>query len=56
MLLAVHRRMLPPARRPGIDPLNVPLLTGPAKLDEAASLDTVWAILTVTEQAAVLIG
>jgi hypothetical protein len=46
--------MLPPGRRPGIDSLNVPLLTGGAKLAEAACLDSVWPTLTAAEQAAVL--
>jgi membrane glycosyltransferase len=53
-LLAEHRAMLPPARRSGIDPLNVPLLTGRAKLDEAASLEPVWVTLSGLEKAAVL--
>jgi membrane glycosyltransferase len=52
--LAAHRQMLPPARRPGIDPLNVPLLTGSAKLAEANCLDTVWPTLDTAEKAAIL--
>ena len=52
--LAAHRQMLPPGRRPGIDPLNVPLLTGAAKLAEAQHLDTVWPALSAAEQSAVL--
>ena len=35
--------MLPPPRRPGIDPLDVPLLTGKAKLEEARDLSAAWA-------------
>ncbi len=54
VLLAAHRQMLPPPRRPGIDPLNVALLTGTAKLAEAACLDPVWADLSAAEKAAVL--
>jgi membrane glycosyltransferase len=54
VLLAAHREMLPPGRRPGVDPLNVPLLTGLARLEEAASLEAVWPTLTPAEQAAVL--
>ncbi len=54
MLLAEHKAMLPPGRRPGIDPLNVALLTGQAKLDEASGLDTAWASLGSAEKAAVL--
>jgi membrane glycosyltransferase len=53
-LLAAHRRMLPPARRPGIDPLNIPLVTGAARLSEAAILDTVWPTLSAAEMTAVL--
>ena len=53
-LLAAHRQMLPPARRPGIDPLNVALLTGSAKLVESGSLQAVWPTLTPAEKAAVL--
>ena len=41
-------------RQPGIDPLNVPLLTGSAKLSEASCLDTVWPTLDTAEKAAVL--
>jgi membrane glycosyltransferase len=53
-LLAAHRRMLPPPRRAGIDPMDVALLIGRAKLDEAASLEAAWAGLTRAERAAVL--
>jgi membrane glycosyltransferase len=53
-LLAAHRQMLPPGRRPGIDPLNVALLTGAAKLAEADGLDSVWPKLDAAEKAAVL--
>jgi len=53
-LRAAHCRMLPPGRRPRIDPINVALLTAIAKLEEAGSLDTVWPELSVAEQSAVL--
>ena len=53
-LLAAHRRMLPPARRPGIDPLNIPLVIGAARLSEATVLDAVWPTLSAAEKAAVL--
>jgi membrane glycosyltransferase len=53
-LLSAHRQMLPPGRRPGIDPLDVPLLTGTAKLAEADRLDRVWPTLSSVEQVAVL--
>ena len=46
--------MLPPARRPRVDRLNVDLLTGSAKLEEADNLDTVWPTLSATEKAALL--
>jgi membrane glycosyltransferase len=53
-LLVAHRRMLPPPRRPGIDPLNVPLLTGTARLAEARDLASVWPTLDAAERTAVL--
>jgi membrane glycosyltransferase len=53
-LLAAHRQMLPPGRRPGVDPLDVPLLTGTTKLAEAGRLGAVWPTLTTAERAAVL--
>lgn len=53
-LLAAHRQMLPPGRRPGIDPLNVPLLTGSAKLAETDCLEAVWPTLNAAEKIAVL--
>ncbi|WP_428486470.1 glucans biosynthesis glucosyltransferase MdoH [Rhodopila sp.] len=54
VLLAAHRDMLPPGRRPGRDPLNVPLLIGAAKLHEATDLDPVWPTLLALERTAVL--
>ena len=53
-LLAAHRSMLPPPRRPGVDPLDVPLLVGRAKLEEATSLQHGWAGLTPGERIACL--
>ena len=53
-LLAAHRQMLPPGRRPGVDPLDVPLLTGTAKLAEADRLGAVWPTLSTSERVAVL--
>jgi membrane glycosyltransferase len=53
-LLAAHRQMLPPRRRPGIDPLNVALLTGSAKLAEADCLETAWPTLNAAEKTATL--
>ncbi len=53
-LLAAHRSMLPPPRIPGHDPIDVPLLVGLAKLDEARTLAAATAALTKAETAAVL--
>ncbi len=53
-LLAAHRRMLPPPRRPGVDPLDIPLVIGRARLAEAVSLDAAWAALAPAERSAVL--
>lgn len=53
-VLSAHRQMLPPARRPGIDPLDVPLLTGSATLTEAADARFAWKGLTNAEKSAVL--
>lgn len=53
-LMAAHRQMLPAGRQAGIDPLNVPLLTGAAKLAEAGCIDAVWPAMSTAEKAAVL--
>jgi len=53
-LLDAHRRMLPPQRRPGRDPIDATLLVGLAKLEEATDLDQALASLSKTETAAVL--
>ncbi len=53
-LLAAHRAMLPPPRRPRLDPLNVPLLTGRARLAEADDLASAWRSLEPMERMAVL--
>jgi membrane glycosyltransferase len=53
-LQAAHRAMLPPPRRPGIDPLNVSLLTGTARLAEARDLASAWPTLDAAERTAVL--
>jgi membrane glycosyltransferase len=53
-LLAAHRAMLPPARRPWFEPLEVPLLTGRARLEEAPNLALAWAHMTREERAACL--
>jgi membrane glycosyltransferase len=53
-LLAAHKAMLPPSRRPRIDPINVVLLLGRAKLEEAETLDDALATLSPAELTAVL--
>ncbi|MDR3536128.1 MAG: glucans biosynthesis glucosyltransferase MdoH [Acetobacteraceae bacterium] len=53
-LLAAHRAMLPPPRRPRLDPPDVPLLVGRTKLAEAECLDEGWATLTPAERLACL--
>jgi membrane glycosyltransferase len=54
VLLQAHKVMLPPARRPGHDPIDVPLLVGLTKLAEAETLPGAVAALTKQELAAVL--
>jgi membrane glycosyltransferase len=53
-LMRAHEAMLPPARRPGRDPIDVPLLVGLTKLAEAETLQGAIAALTKQETAAVL--
>jgi membrane glycosyltransferase len=53
-LRRAHEAMLPPARRPGRDPIDVPLLVGLTKLAEAATLQAALSALTKQETAAVL--
>jgi membrane glycosyltransferase len=53
-LLAAHRKMLPSPRRPWVEPLEIPLLTGRATLEEAPSLAMAWERMTKEEQAACL--
>ena len=53
-LLDAHRRMLPPGRRPQLDPIDVTQVVELAKLAEARTLDQALAALTMPEQAAVL--
>jgi membrane glycosyltransferase len=54
VLLRAHEAMLPPPRRPGRDPIDVPLLVGLTKLAEAETLQGAIAALTKQETAAVL--
>jgi membrane glycosyltransferase len=53
-LRAAHLAMLPPPRRPRIDPFDPALVIGLAKLDEAETLQTGVASLTRAERSAVL--
>jgi membrane glycosyltransferase len=53
-LLAAHVAMLPPPRRPRIDPIDATLLVARTKLNEARSLIEVWGGLTRAERVAVL--
>ncbi|MFO1026868.1 MAG: glucans biosynthesis glucosyltransferase MdoH [Acetobacteraceae bacterium] len=53
-LRAVHAAMLPPPRRPGIDPINLPLLVGSTKLAEAPAPAAAWSSLSPAEKMAVL--
>ncbi len=53
-LLACHRAMLPAPRARGCGPLNLHLTVGMAKLEDADTLEAVYATLTLAEKAAVL--
>lgn len=53
-LLAAHRAMLPSPRRPGHDPIDVPLLVGLAKITEAETLRAALDPLSRQEKAAIL--
>ncbi len=53
-LLEAHMAMLPPARRPRVDPIDPVLVQARAKLDEAATLDDALAALPTTELTAAL--
>ena len=53
-LLQAHLAMLPPPRRPGIDPIDVTLLVGLAKLHEASTREAALRQLSPRELAAVL--
>ncbi len=48
-LLQAHLAMLPPPRRPRIDPIDPVLLQGRAKLEEAATLHDALAVLPAPE-------
>ena len=53
-LLEAHRRMLPPPRRPRLDPPDATLLVGLTRVREAETLDEALAGLSRAEKAAVL--
>jgi membrane glycosyltransferase len=53
-LLAAHRQMLPPPRRPRLDPVDPVLLVAMVKAQEARDLDEALASLSRTEKAALL--
>ncbi len=53
-LLEVHKAMLPPQRRPRLDPIDPILVQARAKLDEAETLDDALAALPAAELAAAL--
>jgi membrane glycosyltransferase len=53
-LLEAHKAMLPPPRRPHLDPIDVTLLSARTKVDEAEALDAALAELAKPELAAAL--
>ncbi len=53
-LLQAHIKMLPPPRRPGIDPIDIALLVGMTKMAEASTLASATAQMSRAEKAAVL--
>ena len=53
-LMQAHRAMLPPARRPRLDPIDPVLVHARAKLDKVETLEDALAALPAPELAAVL--
>jgi membrane glycosyltransferase len=53
-LLAAHKAMLPPQRRPRVDPMDAVIALGRAKVEEAETLDGALAALSSAELAGVL--
>jgi membrane glycosyltransferase len=53
-LLEAHRAMLPPPRRPRVDPIDPVLVQARARLDEAETLEGALAVLPAAELTAVL--
>lgn len=54
VLAEQHRRMLPPPRRKGQDPIDVPLLTALARIEEADTAVAAWAAMSRDERVAAL--
>ena len=53
-LLDAHMAMLPPPRRPRLDPIDATLVLARAKLEEAEALDAAIAALSASELTAAL--
>ena len=53
-LLSVHQAMLPPARRPRVDPIDVTLLAARTKVEEAETLEGAMGALSAQELAGAL--
>jgi membrane glycosyltransferase len=54
ILTEAHRRMLPPPRRRGQDPLDVPLLIALAQIEEAVTAVAAWNAMTREDRVAAL--
>jgi membrane glycosyltransferase len=54
VLLAAHRRMLPPPRQAGLDPIDADLAVGLVKLSESSTPAAALRWLTQAEKAAIL--
>jgi membrane glycosyltransferase len=54
VLAEEHRRMLPPPRRKGQDPIDVPLLIALTRIEEAETATAAWTAMSRAERAAAL--
>ena len=54
LLAEAHSRMLPPPRKRGQDPIDVPLLVAVARIEEADTAITAWSAMNREERVAVL--
>ena len=54
VLVEEHHRMLPPPRRKGQDPIDVPLLIALARIEEADTATAAWTAMSRAERAAAL--